>query len=212
MWDPCVSVGVVKTKIHPHSWLLLSLDLPSASDICLGLYGTSTQCSRNCHRKITRHFWIPVSSRSAHSDPAISHILVLFQKDSFMRVEWPLCFGLQTKLRYLCSTALGNVDVLFTFHSQWGEIGASQRQCTLSAFMLISRWVESPSQRLSFSLGPPGHFQSLGKLIPFERKGNDVQKIIHCLEWVGVELSVIRCSANSKWEKMVIGQEHSRDL
>jgi len=45
MWDPDVSVGGVKTKIHPHSWLLLSLDLPSAPDICLGLCGTSTQCN-----------------------------------------------------------------------------------------------------------------------------------------------------------------------
>lgn len=87
-----------------------------------------------------------------------------------MRAEWPLLVFRPSS--GICA-ALHNVLFISTVSE---ERGASQRQCTLSVFMLISTWVGSPSSRLCFTLGPPGLFQSLGKLTQFERKGNDLQK------------------------------------
>lgn len=106
MWHPQVYVGSVKDKIQSHSWLLLSLDLPSASDILLSLCSVLPQ-------KILRA--VPnsdVKQRCKLRSCGQTHWCIYR-----MTVPWGwnghYASGFKTKLRYPCSPAQCRCFVYF---------------------------------------------------------------------------------------------------
>lgn len=166
MWHPHVSGGSVKDKIQSHSWLLLSLALPSAPDTSLSLCSVLPQ-------EVLQAVLNSNVKQGTNWDPGVRHIGEFSEWLSHEGgMNGHYASGFQTKLRYLCSTA--QCRCFYSPQAVRREVLPNGN--ALSAFMLISRWVESSSQRLCFTLGPPRLLQSLGKLVPFESKGNNVQK------------------------------------
>lgn len=73
-----------------------------------------------CHRKVSELFWIAVSSRGANWDPVVRHIGAFSEWLSHEGYGMAIMLLVLRPSSDTCA-ALHNVDILFTFHSQWGE-------------------------------------------------------------------------------------------